>query len=108
MRASDLDILIIPGLGGSGPDHWQSRWAQKLSTARVVEQDDWLKPARDAWVAAILREIDACARPVALVGHSLGSIAAASAITRARRAKRSPPLFSSRRQTPGRRACRRD
>ncbi len=81
MRASDLDILIIPGLGGSGPDHWQSRWAQKLSTARVVEQDDWLTPARDAWISAILREIDACARPVALVGHSLGSIAAASAIT---------------------------
>jgi predicted alpha/beta hydrolase family esterase len=80
MRVSDLDILIIPGLGGSGPDHWQSRWAQKLSTARIVEQEDWLRPARDAWVAAILREIDACARPVALVGHSLGSIAAASAI----------------------------
>ncbi|MCI4678405.1 alpha/beta hydrolase [Rhodoblastus acidophilus] len=80
MRVSDLDILIVPGLGGSGPDHWQSRWAQKLSTARLVEQDDWVNPARDAWVAAILREIDAAARPVALVGHSLGSLAAASAI----------------------------
>ena len=81
MRVSDLDILIIPGLGGSGSDHWQSRWAQKLSTARIVDQEDWENPARDAWVAAILREIDAAARPVALVGHSLGSIAAASAIT---------------------------
>jgi serine hydrolase len=80
MRVSDLDILIIPGLGGSGPNHWQSRWAQKLSTARIVEQEDWLKPARDAWVATILREIEASTRPVALVGHSLGSIAAASAI----------------------------
>jgi predicted alpha/beta hydrolase family esterase len=80
MRVSDLDILIIPGLGGSGPDHWQSRWAQKLSTARIVEQEDWLRPERDAWVATILREIDAATRPVALVGHSLGSIAAASAI----------------------------
>jgi serine hydrolase len=83
MRVSDLDILIIPGLGGSGPDHWQSRWAQKLSTARIVEQEDWLNPDRDAWVAAILREIEASARPVALVGHSLGSIAAASAIAEA-------------------------
>jgi predicted alpha/beta hydrolase family esterase len=80
MRASDLDILIIPGLGGSGPDHWQSRWAQKLSTARVVEQEDWLNPTRDAWVKAIRREIESSARPVALVGHSLGCIAAASAI----------------------------
>jgi uncharacterized protein len=80
MRVSDLDILILPGLGGSGPDHWQSRWAQKLSTARMVEQQDWLEPNRDAWIETILREIDAAARPVALVGHSLGSIAAASAI----------------------------
>lgn len=80
MRVSDLDILILPGLGGSGPDHWQSRWAQKLSTARIVEQKDWLRPERDAWIANILREIDAAARPVALVGHSLGAISAASAI----------------------------
>ncbi|WP_374547566.1 RBBP9/YdeN family alpha/beta hydrolase, partial [Rhodoblastus sp.] len=77
MRVSDLDILILPGLGGSGPDHWQSRWAQKLSTARIVEQKDWLRPERDAWIANILREIDAAARPVALVGHSLGAISAA-------------------------------
>lgn len=80
MRVSDLDILILPGLGGSGPDHWQSRWAQKLSTARLVDQKDWLQPDRDDWVRTVLREIEAAERPVVLVGHSLGSIAAASAI----------------------------
>jgi predicted alpha/beta hydrolase family esterase len=80
MRISDLDILVIPGLGGSGPDHWQSRWAQKLSTARVVEQENWDQPRRDPWVQTILREIEASARPVALIGHSLGAIAAASAL----------------------------
>jgi uncharacterized protein len=83
MRVSDLDILIVPGLGGSGPDHWQSRWAQKLSTARIVEPEDPFSPSRDAWVGQILREIDASTRRVALVGHSLGSIAAASAIAEA-------------------------
>jgi predicted alpha/beta hydrolase family esterase len=41
MRTSDADLLIVPGLGGSGPDHWQTRWEQKLSTARRVEQSDW-------------------------------------------------------------------
>jgi predicted alpha/beta hydrolase family esterase len=80
MRISDLDLLIIPGLGGSGPGHWQSRWGQKLSTARVVAQEDWDAPRRDAWVGNILREIDASTRPVALIGHSLGSLAAASAL----------------------------
>jgi predicted alpha/beta hydrolase family esterase len=83
MRISDLDFLIIPGLGGSGPDHWQSRWGKKLSTARSVEQEDWLVPSRDAWVANILREIGLSNRPVALIGHSLGAIAAASAISEA-------------------------
>jgi len=80
MRISDLDLLIIPGLGGSGPDHWQSRWGQKLSTARVIAQEDWDRPRREPWVNAILREIEAAQRPVALIGHSLGALAAASAI----------------------------
>ncbi|MGO8657408.1 alpha/beta hydrolase, partial [Rhizobium ruizarguesonis] len=34
MKASDADILIIPGYTNSGPGHWQSRWEAKLSTAR--------------------------------------------------------------------------
>ena len=41
MRAADADILIVPGLHDSEPDHWQSRWQQKLSTARRVAQQDW-------------------------------------------------------------------
>jgi len=80
MRLSELDLLIIPGLGGSGPDHWQTRWSQKLSTARVVDQEDWDRPRSEQWINAILREIDAAPRPVALIGHSLGALAAASAI----------------------------
>ena len=87
MRVSDLDILIIPGLGGSGPDHWQNRWSQKLSTARIIEQEDWLNPRHDDWVAAIKREIAQSARPVVLIGHSLGAYAAASAIDEETREK---------------------
>src|SRR3546814_16327297 len=51
MKASDADILIIPGYTSSGPDHWQSRWQEKLSTARRVEQAEWVKPVKDDWVA---------------------------------------------------------
>jgi uncharacterized protein len=72
MRTSDVDILIVPGLAGSGPDHWQSRWEAKLSTARRVEQDDWDRPRRDAWIERLAEAVAGAARPVVLIAHSLG------------------------------------
>ena len=83
MRAADADLLIIPGLGGSGPDHWQTRWEQKLSTARRIEQRDWDKPRRDEWVDAMVAAIERAGRPVILIAHSLGAIAAVHAASRA-------------------------
>lgn len=82
MRTADCDIVIVPGYGGSGPDHWQTRWEQKLSTARRVEQDDWDAPKRDAWVSRLLATVQGCARPVVLVAHSLGVITVAHAAPR--------------------------
>ncbi|MFN3673968.1 MAG: RBBP9/YdeN family alpha/beta hydrolase [Bosea sp. (in: a-proteobacteria)] len=79
MKSSDTDILIIPGWSGSGPDHWQSRWAAKLSTARVVEQEDWYKPSRQIWGPRIVEAVRAATRPVVLVAHSAGISAVAHA-----------------------------
>jgi uncharacterized protein len=77
MRTSDADILIIPGLGDSGPDHWQSRWEAKLSTARRVPQKDWDCPRLADWREAIAQAVAEAERPVILVAHSLGAIVAA-------------------------------
>ena len=77
MKTSEADILFIPGLGGSGPDHWQTRWADRLSTGRVVEQTEWHRPLREDWVSTIRAAVEACARPVILVAHSLGAHAVA-------------------------------
>jgi predicted alpha/beta hydrolase family esterase len=74
MRTSDCDIVIVPGYSNSGPDHWQSRWERKLSTARRVEQDDWERPLREAWVARLADTVADCRQPVVLVAHSLGAI----------------------------------
>lgn len=82
MKAADADILIVPGLGGSGPDHWQTRWQDHLSTARRVEQEDWDAPDREAWVSAIVAAAAAATRPVVLIGHSLGAIACVHAAPR--------------------------
>jgi predicted alpha/beta hydrolase family esterase len=85
MKVKDADILIIPGYTNSGPDHWQTRWQGKLSTARRVEQAEWSKPVRDDWVANVAAAIDAAERPVVLIAHSLGIPAAIHALEKTKK-----------------------
>ncbi|HTI87103.1 MAG TPA: alpha/beta hydrolase [Alphaproteobacteria bacterium] len=66
-------LLIVPGLGGSGPSHWQSVWESELPDATRVEQADWDQPHRDAWIAAVRQAIAAKPGSV-VVAHSLGCI----------------------------------
>lgn len=82
MKVKDADILIIPGYTNSGPAHWQSRWQAKLSTARRIENVDWVKPMREEWTQAVARCVNEAVRPVVLVAHSLGIPAAIHAIGR--------------------------
>lgn len=79
MKSADCDILIVPGLGGSGPDHWQTRWERQLSTARRVVQHDVDAPERGSWIEALLRAVADGERPAVLVAHSLGVITVAHA-----------------------------
>jgi hypothetical protein len=72
MRTAELDLLFVAGLNGSGPDHWQTRWRHKLSTAKLVEQTDWDRPQLSAWVDALVEAARATTRPIVLVAHSLG------------------------------------
>ncbi len=67
------------GWSSSGADHWQTRWEKNLKTARRVEQEDWIRPDKDAWVARIVEAAAQSVRPVVLVAHSLGTIAVAHA-----------------------------
>ena len=52
---SPFRIVIVPGWRNSGPGHWQSLWAEQLEGAVRVQQQDWLLPHRDAWVAELER-----------------------------------------------------
>lgn len=71
MRTADLDILMIPGRTGSGPDHWQTRWESRLSTARRVVQGDWDRPGAD-WIERVVAAVGESRRPVVFIAHSCG------------------------------------
>jgi predicted alpha/beta hydrolase family esterase len=70
-------VLIVPGLGNSGPGHWQSLWEQSRRDCQRVELGMWDKPHRNTWVNKLNLAIRAAERPVILVAHSLGCLAVA-------------------------------
>jgi predicted alpha/beta hydrolase family esterase len=77
LELNALDILTIPGLDGSGPDHWQTLWEAELPNCRRVEMPDWAKPNRAEWVESLDQAIAAAQSPTILVAHSLGCLTVA-------------------------------
>jgi uncharacterized protein len=64
-------ILIIPGLDGSGPHHWQTCFERSFPGAQRVHQTDWTRPDRGAWAERLVAAIEASPGSI-LVAHSLG------------------------------------
>ncbi|WP_135229129.1 RBBP9/YdeN family alpha/beta hydrolase [Deinococcus fonticola] len=64
-------IVIVPGLGDSGPEHWQTLWEQKYGAARV-RQDDPENPTPAAWAERLNEVIEATPGELVLVAHSCG------------------------------------
>lgn len=71
------DILLIPGLWNSGPQHWQSHWERDRPDCRRVEQANWETPNRVDWVTTLDRAIGATDGDVLLASHSLGCVTVA-------------------------------
>jgi uncharacterized protein len=66
------NMIVVPGLGGSGHEHWQSHWLRDRPGAVRVEHRDWDQPDRDEWVADLHDTVQRATGPVVLVAHSLG------------------------------------
>ena len=65
-------VLMLPGYGDSGPQHWQSLWEAADRACRRVVQRDWHNPTLDDWRERLDRAIAESERPPILVAHSLG------------------------------------
>ncbi len=73
------NILIIPGLHGSGPDHWQTWFESRLPESQRVVQEDWTDPHLPRWAGSVRHAINVAVGPVWLIAHSFGCLAAAHA-----------------------------
>ncbi|MBV8063286.1 MAG: alpha/beta hydrolase [Nevskia sp.] len=72
-------VLVVPGLRGSGPGHWQSLWERRYPCFRRVQQDDWNTPDLDRWARRIVETALQLDEPVLVVAHSFGCLAAVRA-----------------------------
>jgi len=85
MAASSLSafrVLVAPGLHGSGPAHWQSRWQRLYPQFERIEQDDWSTPDLPVWSARVdaLRAQER--QPTLIVAHSFGCLASVHSVAR--------------------------
>lgn len=79
MKTAEASILIVPGFRNSAPEHWQSRWQAKLSSASRVWEPVMSDARKADWVECLVKAVVAAEKPVVLVAHSLGVITTAHA-----------------------------
>ena len=68
-------ILIAPGYGNSGEEHWQTYWQKENKDFVRIEQRDWFEPSADEWVETIEKYVREASGEVVVVAHSLACIA---------------------------------
>lgn len=71
--------LIVPGLHGSGPDHWQTWMEAHIPGSVRVIQSDWKRADLAEWAGRVRREISRNPGGIFLIAHSFGALAAAQA-----------------------------
>jgi len=72
--AMTLPILLLPGIGGSGPDHWQSHWERTDPDMTRFAPSDWDRPELADWCEALDRAVGTLDRPPIMVAHSLACL----------------------------------
>lgn len=73
-----IHYLIVPGLGNSGPEHWQTYFEKSGNNFLRIEQKEWDAPDCKDWIETIDTSISAFdLSSVVLIGHSLGCTAIA-------------------------------
>ena len=69
-----INVLTLPGIGGSGPRHWQTLWERSNPSFRRVEQRDWETPVCSDWVENLEHAVTQYGPDTVLVAHSMACI----------------------------------
>ncbi|MEK8034431.1 alpha/beta hydrolase [Ideonella sp. DXS29W] len=76
--APRVRMLIVPGLHGSGPDHWQTWLQAKEPDAERIRVEDWGHADLDRWASAIEDTLQRHRADAWIaVAHSFGCLALA-------------------------------
>jgi predicted alpha/beta hydrolase family esterase len=67
-------VLLAPGIGNSGPHHWQTHWEKLYPNTLRVQQADWGHPDCDQWAEQLELAVGRCQVPPVIVAHSLGCL----------------------------------
>ncbi len=89
----DIRFVIVPGLHGSGPAHWQTLWEPALGASRV-HQDDWSDPQLPRWSDRVVAALDHECRSAIVIAHSFGCLALVHAWPRIRSRVRAAMLVA--------------
>ena len=67
------NYLIVPGLGNSGQEHWQTYFQNSAHNFYRIEQREWEAPTCEEWITTIDKKVlEFDISTVVLIGHSLG------------------------------------
>jgi len=74
------NVLIVPGLRGSGPAHWQSWLHAQVPGSRRVEQQDNAVADLKIWSQRVASALEVSSQPAWIVAHSFGTLATLHAL----------------------------
>ena len=75
-----IHTVIVPGVGGSEHDHWQSWLQRQLKSRSRVQQQDWNKPVLHEWIEQFVKTVQAIQEPIQIVAHSFGCLTTVAAL----------------------------
>ena len=75
-----IHTLIVPGVGGSQYQHWQSWLQRQLMSSSRVQQQDWNYPLLSHWIRNFVQTVAVVESPIQVVAHSFGCLTTVAAI----------------------------